>query len=387
MPRILCGASATLVVTATLTLATSVASADVTVENRVAVTGVGLMSAGNMSGTTKTTISGERSRTDSDIQLESRIVRMLAHGSIGPTAEIVRLDADKIDRLDLNKKQYTEQTFEEMRARLQQVLDKAQEKDKDSKDPGSQEGQKPMDDSKCEWLDPKVDVRRSGEKATYAGYAAERLTITASQPCKDKETGAICEVALSLDEWLAPSLSANTEAEKFRRAYAQKLGLDLTSGHGGYAGGADINQRAQAMFGRYQGIWSQISAKTKDLKGYPVKTTFAFAFGGEQCKNAQQPPPPQSSDSSTSGTPSTPGGLAGQMAGKLGSMFHRKKDDSQAAPAATDPAAPAPAPALPDGLIPLITMNSELVSISTAGVSADLFEVPADFKKTEPRSR
>jgi hypothetical protein len=384
MLRILCGAAATLVVTATLILTTSVASADVTVENRVAVTGVGIMSAGNMSGTTKTTISGERSRTDSDIQLQSRIVRMLAHGAVGPTAEIVRLDADKIDRLDLNKKQYTEQTFEEMRARLQQALDKAQEKD--SKDPASQEGQKPMDDSKCEWLDPKVDVRRSGEKATYAGYAAERLTITASQPCKDKETGAICEVALSLDEWLAPSLSANTEAEKFHRAYAQKLGLDLTTGRGGYGGGADINQRAQAMFGRYQGIWSQISAKTKDLKGYPVKTTFAFAFGGEQCKNAQQPPQ-QNSDNSTSSTPSTPGGLAGQVAGKLGSMFHRKKDDSQAAPATTDPAAPAAAPALPDGLIPLLTMNSELMSISTAGVSADLFEVPADFKKTEARSR
>ncbi|MDB6011977.1 MAG: hypothetical protein JWL65_4227 [Gammaproteobacteria bacterium] len=383
MRRILCGAAAPIVAAATLILTTSVASADVTVENRVAVTGVGIMSAGNMSGTTKTTISGERSRTDSDIQLQSRIVRMLAHGAVGPTAEIVRLDADKIDRLDLNKKQYTEQTFEELRARLQQALDKAQEKDKDSKEPGSQEGQKPMDDSKCEWLDPKVDVRRSGEKATYAGYAAERLTITASQPCKDKETGAICEVALSLDEWLAPSLSANTETEKFRRAYAQKLGLDLTSGHGGFGGGGDINQRAQAMFGRYQGIWSEIGAKTKDLKGYPVKTTFAFAFGGEQCKNAQQPPQ-QNSDNSTS---STPGGLAGQVAGKLGSMFHRKKDDTQAAPASTDPAAPAAAPALPDGLIPLITMNSELVSISTAGVSADLFEVPADFKKAEPRSR
>ena len=383
MPRIPYGAAATPVAAATLILATSVASADVTVENRVAVTGIGLMSAGNMSGTTKTTISGERSRTDSDIQLQSRLVRMLAHGAVGPTAEIVRLDADKIDHLDLNKKQYTEQTFEELRARFQQALDKAQEKDKDSKDPASPEGQKPMDDSKCEWLDPKVDVRRSGEKATYAGYAAERLTIIASQPCKDKETGAICEVALSLDEWLAPSLSANSEAEKFHRAYAQKLGLDLTSGRGGYGGGGDINQRAQAMFGRYQGIWSQISAKTKDLKGYPVKTTFAFAFGGEQCKNAQQPPQ-QNSDN---GTSSTPGGLAGQVAGKLGSMFHRKKDDSQAAPATTDTAAPAAAPALPDGLIPLITMNSELVSISTAGVSAELFEVPADFKKTEPRSR
>jgi hypothetical protein len=377
MARSLRVAAAATAAATTLVLITSVASADVTVENRISVTGVGIMSAGNMSGTTKTTISGERSRTDSDIELQSRVVRMLAHGAVGPTAEIVRLDADKIDRLDLSRKQYTEQTFEELRARLQKVLDK-------TRDSNGQEGQKPMDDSKCEWLDPKADVRRSGEKATYAGYAAERLTIIASQPCKDKETGAICEVALSLDEWLAPALTPNTEVVKFQRAYAQKIGLDLTSGHGGYGGGGDINERAQSMFGRYQGIWSQIIAKTKDLKGYPVKTSFAFAFGGEQCKNAPQH---QQGGADGSSPPGTPGDLASQVAGKLGSMFHRKKDD---APASTDPAAPAqpaPLPALPGGLVPLVTMNSELVSISTAGVGADLFEVPADFKRTEPRGQ
>jgi hypothetical protein len=358
-----------------LTLIASVALADVTIENHIAVTGTGIMSAGNMSGTTKTTISGERSRSDSDLQLQSKVVRMFAHGAVGPTAEIVRLDQDKIDHLDLNKKQYTEQTFEELRARLQKALDQA----KDNNQGQAQDAQKPMDDSKCEWLDPKVDVRRSGERASYAGYEAERLTITASQPCKDKETGAICEVALSLDEWLAPGFAANTEADKFHRAYAQKMGLDLNAGRGGFGGG-DINQRAQSMFGRYQGVWSEIVAKTKDVKGYPVKTSFAFAFGGAQCKSVQSQ---QQADSGGDSTP-TPGGLAGAMAGKFGSMFHKKKDD---APAAGDPSAPAPAPALPDGLVPLITMTSELVSVSTAGVSADVFEVPADFKKTEARGQ
>ena len=359
-----------------LTLIASVALADVTIENHIAVTGTGIMSAGNMSGTTKTTISGERSRSDSDLQLQSKVVRMFAHGAVGPTAEIVRLDQDKIDHLDLNKKQYTEQTFEELRARLQKALDQA----KDNNQGQAQDAQKPMDDSKCEWLDPKVDVRRSGERASYAGYEAERLTITASQPCKDKETGAICEVALSLDEWLAPGFAANTEADKFHRAYAQKMGLDLNAGRGGFGGG-DINQRAQSMFGRYQGVWSEVVAKTKDVKGYPVKTSFAFAFGGAQCKSVQSQ---QQADSGGDSTPTTPGVLAGAMAGKFGSMFHKKKDD---APAAGDPSAPAPAPALPDGLVPLITMTSELVSVSTAGVSADVFEVPADFKKTEARGQ
>ena len=361
---------------AALTLVAGVASADITLEHKIALQGVGMMAAGNMTGTTKTTISGDRSRTDSDIQLQSRLVRMLAHGAVGPTAEIIRLDADKIDRLDFNRKQYTEQTFEEMKARLQKALDKSQQS-QDQQGQGNQENPKPMDDSKCEWLDPKVDVRRPGDKGTYAGYDAERLTIVASQPCKDKETGAICEVALALDEWLAPSLTASAEAEKFHRAYAQKLGLDLTTGRGG-AGGGDFNQRAQAMFGRYQGIWNEVLAKTKDVKGYPVKSSFAFAFGGPQCKNTQTPPP--SSDDSSGSSSSGGGGLAGQVAGKLGSMFHHKKDDSQAAAAA-----PADALALPDGLIPIVTLSSELVSVSTDSVSASVFEVPADFKKAEPR--
>jgi hypothetical protein len=179
---------------------------------------------------------------------------------------------------------------------------------------------------------------------------------------------------LSLDEWLAAGFTANDEAEKFHRAYARKIGLDLTTGRGGPYGGGDINQRAQAMFGRYQGIWSEIVTKLKDVKGYPVKSSFAFALGGDQCKSAptQQQ---QTADSSSSG------GLAGQMAGKLGSLFHRKKDDASANTDSTTQ----PASALPGGLVPIITMTSELVSVSTAAVGADQFVVPADFKKAEPR--
>ena len=362
-----------------LTCVASVALADVTVEQRVSVEGAGMMSAANMSGTTKTTIAGDRSRTDSDIQLQSRIVRLLAHRAVGPTAEIVRLDRDRIDRLDITRKQYTETTFEELRTRLQKALDKAQDNQNQA-----QEGPKPMDESKCEWLEPKADVKRTGEKATYGGFEAERLTIVASQPCKDKETGTICEVALALDEWLAPKFTAREEEEKFHRAYAQKIGLDLSSGRGGPFGAGDINQRAQSMFGRYSGIWTEIISKTQDVKGYPVRMSFSFAFGGTECKSSkgQQSQQAQSDDNSSGGGP---GGLAGQMAGKLGSLFHKKKDDSQADTNAAAPGTGAAAPAvtLPDGLVPIITMTSQLLSVSTDSVSSAVFDVPPDFKKIE----
>src|SRR5215475_16008108 len=95
-----------------LTLAASVAQADVTMERSMSVEGVGAMAFGNMSGTSRTTISGDKSRTDSDIKMQSKLVRMLAHSALGPTADIVRLDQDKIYHLNINKKEYTEVSFE-----------------------------------------------------------------------------------------------------------------------------------------------------------------------------------------------------------------------------------------------------------------------------------
>ena len=113
--------------------------------------------------------------------MQSKLVRMLARGAAGPHVDIVRLDEDKIDHLDVNKKEYTETTFEQMRAQMQKAMDQAGAKP-------SREEPKPsnVDESKCEWSEPKAEVKKTGEKGTFAGYDAERLTITASQACKDK---------------------------------------------------------------------------------------------------------------------------------------------------------------------------------------------------------
>jgi hypothetical protein len=370
-----------------------IASADVTTQQRISIDGIGGMSIANMAGTTTTIISGERSRTESDLQMQSKIVRMFARGVTGAHVDIVRLDLGKIDHLNVAKKEYTEMTFEQMRAQMKQVMDQAGSAQ-------SREEPKPtsIDDSKCEWSDPKADVKRTGETATFAGFDAERLSITASQACKDKQSGQVCEFVLLLDEWLAPKFTANAEAQKYGRAYAQKMGLGTVSTS------RDIGERAQAMFGRYKGIWTEVANKTKDMKGYPVKTTFAFAVGGPQCHSAQ------ASDSSTSNSsasntsasnssdssaspPTSPGAVAAQLGGKIAGMFHKKSDNpppadagagaSGSSAAASAPPAAAGAPSMPDGLVPVITMSSELVSVSTAAVDPGVFEIPADFKKVE----
>jgi hypothetical protein len=356
-----------------LTLTAGIARADITLERTMAVEGVGAMAFGNMSGTTKTTISGDKSRTDSDVRMQSKIVRFLARNAMGPSADIVRLDQDKIYHLNINKKEYTETTFEQMREQLKKMSDQMT---------SAEEKQQPsaIDESKCEWLPPTAEVKKSGEQAQFAGYDSERVTITASQPCKDKETGSICEVALVVDEWLSTSFAEGAEAQKFYKAYAAKMGLDASTSQ-------DVAQRAQALFSRYKGIWTQIASKMQGVKGYPVKTSFTLALGGSQCKNsnAQQAQSDTDKDHVGSSGSDSPAGLAGAVAGKLGGLFHKKKDDA-GTPAAQPAPAATPVP-VPPGDVALMTVSSQLVSVSTNGASADAFTVPADFKRQETKTQ
>jgi hypothetical protein len=349
-------------------VATGVAHADITMESTMAVEGAGAMAFGNMSGTTRTVISGDNSRTDSDIKMKSKFVGFLARNAVGPSAEIVRLDDDKLYHLNINKKEYTETTFEQMREQLQKAQDRMN---------STQEKQQPaaVDQSKCEWLPARADVKKTGEKAQYAGFDAERLVITAAQPCKDKDSGSICEVALVLDQWLATGFTQSAEVQKFYKAYAAKMGLDPTSSQ-------DVSQRARALFSQYKGIWTEIAAKMQNVKGYPVKSSFTLALGGAQCKDPKAQQSQQSQDSDSSNSPSA---LAGAVAGKLGGLFHKKKDDAEAPAAAP---APVVTPvALPPGDVALMTVSSQLVSVSSNSASADAFTVPADFKKQELKTQ
>ncbi|HEY2464742.1 MAG TPA: hypothetical protein VGI32_11840 [Steroidobacteraceae bacterium] len=344
------------------------AQADITIERSTSVNGAGGMAFANISGTSTTSISGDKSRTDSDMKMQSKIIGFLARTAIGPSADIVLLDQDKIYRLNMNKKEYSETTFEQFRAQMQKVSD--QMSSSDAKNQPSA-----VDQSKCVWLPAKVDVTKSGEKAQFAGYDAQRVTVTATQPCQDKETGSICEVALVMDQWTSADFAESSEARKFYSSYAAKMGFDASDTQ-------DVSERAKALFGQYKGIWTEIAAKMQGVKGYPVKSSFTLGVGGPQCKdsNSQQAQSSQTDDSSSS-----PGGIAGAVAGKLGGLFKRKKDTSDAPAASAAPAAAA-AP-MPPGDVALMTVSSELVSVSTNAVNADAFNVPPGFKKIETKSQ
>jgi hypothetical protein len=353
--------SAVLVPAALVTLA-GVAHADVTMKEHLAVEGQGIMAMANMSGTTTTSISGKRARTDNDLQMESRLVRMFAHG-VGSNSEIVLLDQDKVYELNNAKRTYTESSLTERRAQMEKAMEQAQQQQAKQPAPTG------MDESECEWTDPTAEVSRTGQKATIAGFAAEQVTLVTKQSCKNRKTGAVCDVALYLDEWVAPSFDAGEEARAYGVAYAQQMGL--------MTGGREVTERAEALFGRYKSAWSKVLEKMQDIKGYPVKTTFSLGFGGPQCQTAgaQQTADSGGDSSSSAPTSTSPTSIAGQIAG---SLFKRKKK-AEEAPAPATPATPLPAAM--SGLIVPLKVTSELLSVSKEPLAADAFAPPPGFKK------
>ena len=340
-------------------LAGGIAQADVTMKEHLAVEGQGIMAMANMSGTTSLSVSGKRARTDNDLQMESRLVRMFARG-VGSNTEIVRLDDDKVYELNNSKRTYTESSLTERRAQLEKGMEQARQQQEKQPAPTG------MDESECEWSDPTAEVNRTGQKATIAGFAAEQVTLITKQSCKNRKTGAVCDVALYLDEWLAPGFDAGEEVRNYQVAYAQQMGL--------MSAGREVTERAEALFSRYKTAWAKVVDKMRDIKGYPVKTSFAMGFGGPQCQsNANTQTADSGSDSSSS--PPTAGGVVGQIAG---SLFKRKKKPEEAAPSAT-PATPVPAAM--NGMIVPLKVTSELLSVSKDSLAADTFAPPAAYKK------
>lgn len=329
------------------------AQADVTIQERMTVNGAGMMKMANMSGTTTTRISGQRARSESNLEFESGLMRTFARG-LGQSTEIVRLDQDKLYSVDDKKKTYSETTFAERRAMMQQAMDNMRKAQA-----SQQQATSGVDDTQCEWSEPKSEVKRTGEKATLTGYQAERVVVTATQSCKDKESDQVCDFGLVLDQWVAPGFEASAEAQEYQRAFAEKLGLNASTSR-------DFSERAQSMFGRYQGLWSEVATKMRDVKGYPVKLSFGLGVGGPQCQSAQQ--------TQASGRPAAPPSIGGALGGALGGMFGKKKE---AAPAE----ASTPPVVLPGGMMSLMSMSTELVSVNRDAVDPQSFELPASYKK------
>ncbi len=389
-----------IIILAALTFAAP-ARADVTVDQKMTLDVASMI---RMHGTTTLSIAADKQRNDVESHCEGMMSLLCGNLRSG---EIIRLDKGLTWNLEPAKNRYREEQFatpeqlSQMRAKMQANLEKMRACPVPSGQP---------DQSKCTMSAPKIDVKKTDEKATIAGHEAQRTLATLTQSCTDKQTGDVCDTVIAMDVWLTQdTLPGATDRETFQRAYAKKLGLDDADG---VMRGAAIKFLAP-----YQAQMKQLAAKSSDLKGQPLSTSFRMLFGGPQCGAATKMQQSNSSggnimgdagqagvDAGVNSTQGVANGAAqdaisrvtgtsiggaiassavGASVGKLmGGLFGKKKSASPAVDSVAPVADKDPFPKL----VQMARFTVETVSIKTDPLPADHFEVPADWKKVTPKA-
>jgi hypothetical protein len=357
------------------TLGATAVHADVTIQQKNTLDVASMI---KTHGASTTSIAAEKKREDTETHCEGMMSLVCGNQHGG---EIVRLDRGLTWRLEPDKKSYREDVFAtpaqlaEMRAVMQERLEKMRSC------PVSQR-QQPVDKSKCEMSPPKIDVHKTDDRMTIAGHDTQRTLATLTETCTNKDTGDVCDTVVALDVWLTQdTLPGTADQRAFAQAYAKKLGLEDAQGA--------MRTEFAKFLAPYQSQIKQLSAKSSDLKGQPLKTSLRVLMGGAQCNAAKSKANGSSTDSSASGgNPMANMSQAGKAMGNLmGGLFKKKKtDDSQAAAGGDTTTANAP-PSAPDPYAQyaqLAAFSTETVAISTDAIPADRFELPADWKKDVP---
>jgi hypothetical protein len=244
---------------------------------------------------------------------------------------------------------------------------------------------------------PKIDVHKTDDRMSIAGHDAQRTLATLTETCTNKDTGDVCDTVVAVDVWLTQdNIPGAGDRRAFQQAYAKRLGLVDEQG----AMSAEVSK----FLAPYQSQIKQLTDKSSDLKGQPLKTSLRVMMGGQQCSaTAKMQANGSAAAGNTTGSSANPitdvaqagKAIGSQVGNMVGSLFHKKKaDDSQAAAgAAATPAAGAGASATPPSspdpfahYVQMASFTTETVTISADPVPAERFEVPPDWKKDAPKS-
>lgn len=367
----------------------------VTMEQSIVIEAGGAMSMMASEGTVTTAISGNRSRTDNNVQPKSKMLKKFAKDMNSST--IVLLDDELMMSLFPSKQQYSELSLAEMKQQMEQGMDAMTGNDGG----GGSQAVLPVSEDECEWSEPVLDVNHSGEKQKFAGVKAEQHIITASQTCTVPESGKSCKMSWNLEYWNAKRMPGHKEATAFQENLAHKLGGDEML--------ALAKANSRGLLAMFKQGWGDVLNETDDMKGYPAKTVMSMEIGGESCTTMSGQPialddmwgnaaeagldAAKSTAAAHAGNAvanetadavgnSVGGRIAGSAVGaasrelvsgmfkKFGKKKKKKEPVEMAAPA--NPAA---------GSVVLFKITSVLTSINENPISADRFKAPAGWKK------
>jgi hypothetical protein len=213
------------------------------------------------------------------------------------SGQIIDLSEQKVYTLDVKKKEYKVQTFAEIRAEFEKAKADAEKQAKDVKPEDKEKA-----DQAAKQMEFEINVKKTGEKKSLAGYDTEEavVTVTGHEKGKTLEDGG--GFVMTSDMWMAPKIAALDELGQFQLKYMRAVY--------GEAFVADMQQMASvmAMYPSFKTMATQMQTEGQKLQGTPVSTTIVF----EAVKSAEQMKASDSQKDSGGG-----GGLGGMLGKKL----------------------------------------------------------------------
>jgi hypothetical protein len=260
--------------------------------------------------------------------------------------EIIDLDGRRITQIDTRKKTYSTVTFDEMKARMEEARKKAAaEQAKRNKEQPSQVK-----------ITPKVTITPGTGSKKLLDYTAKEtkmrvdMEMTSDDP---KAKGQTANMWVDSDAYIAP-VKGYDEVKRFYQRLAKEMDWVPGTMLGANA------QIAPAMV--------EYRKSATALNGMPLLSLVSVGMAG-------QPGAPQQTSrddqKQSGGNPITSG---------IGGLFGKKKKKDEAAQDDKSDSKPSGAPGS------MMDTTSEVTSVSTNAVDANLFKVPDGYKQVEAKN-
>jgi hypothetical protein len=292
------------------------------------------------------------------------------------STEITDLDKETITIIDHRKKQYTVETFEQMKQRMEEAQKKAQQQQAKTKPTQPQAG-----DAQPPKMTFKVNVRNTAVPKRVAGLDTKESILTMELEAADQQSAQTGSLAMTNDMWLAPEIPGYSEVRDFNMRLALKMGVVF----------GDVFKPSMAAMqaGSGEGMAEMVKQMSK-LKGVPVMQVMRMGAttNGEPLPAASEAPLPASNG------PAMPsaGDVAKQSAtsavaakfGGFGGFGRKKKDPAPDQPAPDQSQSGQTATATQSVLM---ESSTQLTSFSSAPLDSSQFDVPAGYAQIAAESK
>jgi len=248
--------------------------------------------------------------------------------------EIVDLGEEKVYTLDVKKKEYTVETFDQIRKRMREEAEKAR-KEMEKQEPQEKgEPQKPQKEYEVDF-----DVKDTGQKKQIIGYDTHETIVTITVREKGKTLDESGGMVMTNDMWLAPRIPELKELADFEIRYWKAL----QEGSGVPTMSPEQMAQLLAAYPLFGKAMERMQKDGDKLAGTAIDTTTTL----ESVKGKDDTTQPQSS-----------GGGGG-----IGGMLGRKLMKKESKPRST-----------------IFTTRHQFLEVSKSVAATDL-AIPADFKE------